>query len=58
MIHNIYMAASKEGAEYYAWKKFISTYKTKYPKVVKCLLKNDKKLLAFYNFPVEHWIHF
>lgn len=56
MIHNIYMAASKEDAES-AWKKFISTYETKYPKVVECLLKNEKELLAFYDFPAEHRIH-
>lgn len=56
MIHNIYMSASKEDSES-AWKKFISTYETKYPKVVKCLLKNEKELLAFYDFPAEHWIH-
>jgi len=56
IIHDIYMAASKEDAES-AWKKFISTYETKYPKIVECLLKNEKELLAFYDFPAEHWIH-
>jgi putative transposase len=56
MIHNIYMATSKEDAES-AWKKFISTYETKYPKVVECLSKNEEELLAFYDFPAEHWIH-
>ena len=56
MIHNIYMAASREEAES-AWKKFISAYSAKYPKATECLLKSEKELLAFYDFPGEHWIH-
>jgi transposase-like protein len=56
MIHNIYMAASREEAEA-DWQKFILTYSAKYPKATEYLLKNEKKLLAFYDFPGEHWIH-
>jgi transposase-like protein len=56
MIHNIYMAASREEAEA-DWQKFILTYSAKYPKATECLLKNEKELLAFYDFPGEHWIH-
>ena len=56
MIHNIYMAAYREEAES-AWKKFISAYSAKYPKATECLLKSEKELLAFYDFPGEHWIH-
>ena len=29
----------------------------KYPAAVKCLTKDRADLLAFYNFPVEHWKH-
>jgi putative transposase len=56
MIHNIYMASSTEEAES-NWKKFILAYSAKYPKATECLLKNEKELLAFYDFPGEHWIH-
>ena len=56
MIHNIYMASSREEAES-NWKKFILAYSAKYPKATECLLKNEKELLAFYDFPGEHWIH-
>ena len=56
MIHNIYLSASKKEAES-AWKKFISSYEAKYPKAVQCLTKDKEELLAFYNFPGEHWIH-
>lgn len=56
MIHNIYLAASREEAQT-AWKKFILAYSVKYPKAMECLAKNEKELLAFYDFPAEHWIH-
>lgn len=56
MIHNIYLAAFREEAES-AWEKFISVYSAKYPKAKECLLKNEKELLAFYDFSGEHWIH-
>ena len=56
MTHNIYMATSREEAKS-GWKKFISAYSAKYPKATECLLKNEKELLAFYDFPGEQWIH-
>ena len=52
MIHNIYKATSREKAES-SWKKFILAYSAKYPKATECLLKNEKELLAFYDFPGE-----
>ena len=33
------------------------TYEAKYPKAVECLTKDRDVLLAFYDFPAEHWIH-
>ena len=36
---------------------FIETYQAKYPKAVECLNKDREELLAFYDFPAEHWIH-
>ena len=35
---------------------FEKTYQAKYPKATECLEK-DKGLLAFYDFPAEHWVH-
>ena len=34
-----------------------STYQAKYPKAVECLVKDKEELLAFYDFPAEHWQH-
>jgi transposase-like protein len=36
---------------------FLRTYEAKYPKAVECLKKDRDVLLAFYDFPAEHWIH-
>jgi putative transposase len=36
---------------------FQRTCKAQFPKAVECLVKNREVLLAFYAFPVEHWIH-
>jgi len=35
----------------------VSKYEAKYPKAVKCLEEDRKELLAFYDFPAEHWHH-
>ena len=56
LIHNIYMAANREDADI-AWNKFVREYEYKYPKAVDCLVKNQEELLAFYDFPAEHWMH-
>jgi putative transposase len=36
---------------------FAEKYGAKYPKAVDCLTKDLQKLLAFYDFPAEHWDH-
>ena len=36
---------------------FADEYKAKYPKAVDCLLKDHDTLMAFLDFPAEHWIH-
>jgi putative transposase len=56
MLHEIWMAATKEDATK-ALEKFAATYQAKYPKAVECLLKDKEELLAFYDFPAEHWQH-
>jgi len=36
---------------------FIATYEAKYPKAAECLAQDREELLAFYDFPAEHWGH-
>ena len=36
---------------------FIETWGVKYDRAVECLIKDREALLAFYDFPAEHWKH-
>ncbi len=54
MLHEIWMAATKEEA-LKAMGKFAATHQAKFPKAVECVLKDQEELLAFYDFPAEHW---
>jgi putative transposase len=40
-----------------AFDMFVETYRTKYDKAVDCLTRDRDVLLAFYDFPAEHWTH-
>jgi putative transposase len=40
-----------------AFNRFVDTYAAKYPKAVGKLTKDRDALLAFYDFPAEHWQH-
>lgn len=55
-LQQIWMAGTREDATL-AFDRFIAKYKAKYPKATECLNKDRKELLAFYNFPAEHWKH-
>jgi putative transposase len=55
-LHDIWMADTREHANR-AFDLFGRTYEAKYPKAVECLTKDREVLLAFYDFPAEHWIH-
>jgi putative transposase len=55
-LHEIYGAETKVGAEK-AFELFVKTYRAKYPKATECLEKDKEVLLAFYDFPAEHWVH-
>ena len=55
-LHDIWQAATREDA-YAAFDLFVETYQAKYPKAAECLQKDRQELLAFYDFPAEHWIH-
>lgn len=56
MLHEVWMAATRTRARA-AFDRFIETYEAKYPKAVECLRKDRDALLAFYDFPAEHWVH-
>ncbi|EFH28828.1 RHS/YD repeat-containing protein [Streptomyces sviceus ATCC 29083] len=55
-IQEIYNAEDKERAVR-AVRDFQRAYQTKYPKVVKRITHDEAELLAFFDFPAEHWIH-
>jgi len=55
-IHNIWMADTRAAANQ-AFDLFLETYGAKYPKACECLAKDREELLAFYDFPAEHWKH-
>jgi putative transposase len=56
ILHEIWMSATKADA-LKALDRFVATYQAKYPKAAECLLKDKEELLAFYDFPAEHWQH-
>jgi len=56
MLHDIWMAETKADADK-AFDLFIETWQAKYPKAAACLAKDRDVLLAFYDFPAEHWVH-
>ena len=56
MLHEVWMSATREDAAK-AFDRFIATYGVKWPKAAACLEKDRAELLAFYDFPAEHWGH-
>lgn len=55
-LQEIWMAATKAEA-LAAFDAFVETWGVKYDKAVECLTKDREALLAFYDFPAEHWKH-
>src|SRR3954465_10174944 len=55
-LQDIWMAETKTDA-LAAFDAFVETYGVKYDKAVACLVKDRDALLAFYDFPAEHWKH-
>jgi transposase-like protein len=55
-LKEIWLAPTLEMAER-AFKRFVSRYGDKYPQAVAKLKKDEDALLAFYDFPAEHWQH-
>jgi putative transposase len=55
-LQEIWMAETRNDAEA-AFDAFLETYAVKYDKAVGCLSRDRTTLLAFYDFPAEHWKH-
>jgi transposase-like protein len=55
-LKEIWNAESRAEAEK-AFNRFLAKYRAKYDKATDCLAKDREALLAFYDFPAEHWKH-
>jgi putative transposase len=55
-LQEIWMAETKKDA-LVAFDAFVEVWGIKYDKAVECLIKDRGALLAFYDFPAEHWKH-
>lgn len=55
-LHEIWMASTRKEA-YKAFDNTLELFMPKYPRAMECLNKDREELLAFYDFPAEHWIH-
>ena len=55
-LQEIWMAATQAQAGK-AFDRFVRDFGAKYPKAVDKLVKDRAVLLAFYDFPAEHWVH-
>jgi len=55
-LQDIWMAETRADAEA-AFDAFIQSHSLKYEKAADCLVKDREALLAFYDFPAEHWKH-
>jgi hypothetical protein len=50
------MAETRKEAQA-AFDAFLEDYRAKHPKAAECLQKDRDELLAFFDFPAEHWAH-
>ncbi len=53
-LHSIWQAETQADAQK-AFDLFLKTYEPKYPKATLCLQKDREELMAFYDFPAQHW---
>jgi putative transposase len=56
MLHEIVEAATRNDASR-ALDAFVAEFEPKWPKAAEKLTKDREQLLAFYDFPAEHWRH-
>ena len=55
-LHDIWMAETRFDA-HKAFDRTLKRLEAKYPKAMACLAKDRDELLAFYDYPAEHWVH-
>lgn len=55
-LHDIWMAETRDEARR-AFDRTVKRFEAKYPKAMGCLAKDRDELLAFYDYPAEHWVH-
>jgi transposase-like protein len=55
-LQEIWMAETRKDA-LAAFDAFVESWGVKYEKAVRCLTKDREALLAFHDFPAEHWKH-
>ncbi|CAO1663834.1 MULTISPECIES: IS256 family transposase [Salinicola] len=55
-LHDIWMAETRDEA-HKAFDRTLKRFEAKYPKAMECLAKDRNELLAFYDYPAEHWVH-
>ena len=55
-LQDIWMAETRDDA-YHAFSTFQKRFEAKYPKATDCLVKDKAEMLAFYDYPAEHWVH-
>ncbi len=55
-LHQIWLSDTRKSA-YKAFDTFLEKYGPKYEAACNCLRKDKEVLLAFYDFPAEHWKH-
>lgn len=55
-LHDIWQAETRKDA-FEAFDNCLKRFEAKYPKAMDCLQKDKENLLAFYDFPAEHWPH-
>lgn len=54
-LQDIWMAETRDDA-YHAFSTFQKRFEAKYPKATDCLVKDKAEMLAFYDYPAEHWV--
>jgi transposase-like protein len=55
-LHDIWMAETQDDA-HKAFDRALVRFESKYPGAMERLRKDREELLAFYDFPAEHWVH-
>lgn len=55
-LHDIWQADTRDAA-YKAFDTTIKRFEAKYTRAMECLKKDKASMLAFYDFPAEHWQH-